>query len=97
MKASPFLALALLCFTAQAQVLPAEVTRFLQEREMCEHFLGEPVEGQTPADRKRRAFVADSVDIHCAGTDKQLAALKRRYAGNKAAMAALRLLEEKLE
>ena len=87
----------LLGLSAQAQVLPAEVTRFFQERETCEHFLGEPVEGQTPEQRKRRAFVADSVDIYCSGTDKRLAALKRRYASHKATMAVLRPLEEKLE
>jgi hypothetical protein len=96
MKAALFLA-ALLDVSAQAQVLPDEVARFLKERETCEHFLGEPVEGGTPEQRGRRDFVVDSIDIHCSGTDKRLAALKRRYATNKPAMAVLRPLEEKLE
>lgn len=82
---------------AQAQELPEEVARYLHERELCEHFLGEPVEGRTPEQRERRDFVADSIATYCAGTDKRLAALKRRYAADKPTMAILGRLEEKLE
>jgi len=82
---------------AEAQTLPEEVARFLKERKICEHFLGEPVEGRTPEQRERRDFVADSIDIYCSGTDKRLAALKRRYAKNEPVMEALRQLEEKIE
>jgi hypothetical protein len=41
--------------------------------------------------------VADSTATYCAGTDKRLAALKRRYAADKPTMAILGRLEEKLE
>jgi hypothetical protein len=97
MKKSCLIAAALVFSSAQAQELPEEVTRFLKEREVCEHFLGEPVEGRTAEQRVRRDFVANSIDIYCAGTDKRLAALKRRYAANQAAMARLRSLEERIE
>jgi uncharacterized protein YndB with AHSA1/START domain len=97
LRSALLLTAALFLCGAQAQQLPEEVTHFLKEREACEHFLGEPVEGRTAEQRQRRDFVADSIDIHCAGTDKRLAALKRRYAGNHAAMAVLRPLQERLE
>lgn len=97
MKALVFLAATLVFCSAHAQKLPEEVARFLEERKLCEHFLGEPVEGRTAEQRERRDFVADGIDIYCAGTDKRLAALKRRYAANRPAMAALRPLEEKIE
>ena len=97
MKAPLLVTAALVLSSAHAQELPEEVARFLEERKACEHFLGEPVEGRTPEQRERRDFVADSIDIYCSGTDKRLAALKRRYARNRPAMAELRPLEQKLE
>lgn len=97
MKTLIFLAAELVCFGSLAQTLPEEVLRFLDERKTCEHFLEEPVEGRTAEQRERRDFVADSIDIHCSGTDKRLAALKRRYAANAPVMAVLRPLDAKLE
>ena len=97
MKTLLFLAAALAAFGGRAQNLPDEVARFIEERKMCEHFLGEPVEGRTAEQRKRRDFVADSIDLYCSGTDKRLAALKRRYAGNARVMTVLRPMEAKLE
>lgn len=48
-----------------------------------------PPEGGTPEQERRRQFVHDSIEIHCAGTDRRLAALKRRYAGDPAVMSRL--------
>jgi hypothetical protein len=92
-----FFVATLVTCVARAQEMPTEVARFLEERKVCEHFLAEPVEGSTLGERERRDFVADSVDIYCAGTDKRLAALKRRYAANRTVMGTLKALEEKLE
>ncbi|MGN5352099.1 hypothetical protein ACQ4P5_08130 [Ralstonia sp. L16] len=39
----------------------------------------------------------DSSDIYCAGTDKRLAALKRRYKDNPAVMRRLSEFEERVE
>ncbi len=87
----------LAAIVAHAQALPDDVARFLSERKTCEHFLGEPVEGRTVEQRERRDFVADSIDLYCSGTDKRLAALKRRYSKDTSIMAVLNPLEEKLE
>lgn len=83
--------------SVQAEAVPEEVLGFVSERRICEHFLGEPVEGGTPEQRERRDFVADSIDIHCAGMDKRLAALKRRYDANESVMQLLGRFETKIE
>jgi len=46
---------------------------------------------------ERREFLLDSFDIYCAGTDKRLAALKRRYKDNPAVMRRLSEFEERVE
>lgn len=91
-----FLLLLALSTTPQA-ALPAEVEAFVAEREACDHFRGEPVEGDSPAQVERRAFVQDSLEIHCAGTDRRLAALRRRHAGNAAVLSALAGYEATIE
>jgi hypothetical protein len=88
---------ALVLSRAQAHELPQEVARYLRERETCEHFLGEPIEGRTPEERQRRDFVAGSIATYCAGTDKRLSDLKRRYVADQPTMEILNRLEEKLE
>ena len=72
-----------------APALPDEVASYVEERELCEHFRSEPFEGSEPAQLERREFLRQSIDIHCAGTDRRLAALKRRYRHDAAVMAAL--------
>ena len=59
-----------------------EVESFIHDRDLCDHFRHEPFEGNSPEKIKRRKFVFESLDIYCAGTDKRLAALKRRYKNN---------------
>lgn len=76
---------------------PKEVQNFIAERNLCDHFRGEPYEGNSPEQLERKAFVIDSLDIYCAGTDKRLAALKRRYKNNEAAMKQLNKFEEQVE
>jgi wobble nucleotide-excising tRNase len=96
------LAILILCGTAsvavaQSRTLPKEVKRFIAERNICDHFRGEPAEGNSPEQIERREFVIDSLDIYCSGTDKRLAALKRRHKNNRAAMDKLNQYEEKIE
>lgn len=81
----------------QAQSLPPEVRAFIAERRTCEHFLGEVHEGDTPERAARQRFVSDSIDIFCAGTDKRLAALRRRFEGNDTVLRELKPFEEKIE
>lgn len=77
--------------------IPSEVSAFIAERNICDHFRGEPAEGDSPEQVERREFVLDSLDIYCAGTDKRLAALKRRYKANPAVMRRLNRFEEHVE
>lgn len=83
--------------TAANKPVPKEVKNFIAERNLCDHFRGEPYDGDSPEQVERRAFVVDSLDIYCAGTDKRLAALKRRYKNNEAVMKQLNKFEEQVE
>jgi len=82
--------------TPQAQ-LPQEVEAFVVERDACDHFRGEPTEGDSPEQMERRAFVQESLEIYCSGTDRRLAALKSRYSGNAAVISALGKYEPVIE
>ncbi len=77
--------------------LPKEVKAFIAERNTCDHFRGEPYEGDSPEQIERRTFIMDSLDIFCSGTDRRLAALKRRYKNNRSVMQELNKFEEKVE
>ena len=74
-----------------------DVDTFIAEREVCEHFLGEPTEGSSQEQIERREFVRDSIDLYCAGTDRRLAALRRRFAAYPAVIARLALFEATTE
>lgn len=77
--------------------LPPEVDDYIHERNICEHFRGEPHEGNSPEQIERRKFIIDSLEIYCAGTDRRLAALKRRYKDNGTVMEKLNIYEDKAE
>ena len=74
-----------------------DVDTFIAERDVCEHFLGEPTEGSSQEQIKRREFIRDSIDIYCAGTDRRLAALRRRFAEYPAVIARLAPFETSIE
>lgn len=82
---------------AESAPYPEEVKAFIAERDTCEHFRGEPSEGSSPEQIERRTFIADSLDIYCSGTDKRLAALKRRYQNNRSVMQRLNRYETRIE
>jgi|ERR1035437_4300855 hypothetical protein len=82
---------------ADNKVIPREVKNFVAERSTCDHFRGEPFEGNSPEQIERREFIFDSLDIYCSGTEKRLAALKRRYKKNEAVMKQLNKFEEMTE
>ena len=69
----------------------------MADRDACDHFRGEPVEGDTPDQLDRRAFVLESIEIYCAGTDRRLAALQKRYAEDAAVTAVLGKYEPEIE
>ncbi|HMN15792.1 MAG TPA: hypothetical protein PKD55_26035 [Bellilinea sp.] len=95
-----FALLAFLSATALASggaTLPPEVASYITDRELCEHFRQEPADAGTPEQDKRREFVRESIEIYCPGTDRRLAALKRRYASNAAVMSRLAKYENASE
>jgi len=95
-----FIILALwLATSAQAAgtQLPSEVEAFIRDRDLCDHFRGEPYEGDSPEQTRRREFVFESLEIYCPGTDRRLAALKKRYANNGEVMIHLNEYEERIE
>lgn len=76
-----------------ASELPPEVSKFISDRDLCDHFRGEDFEGSS----ERAIFVRDSLDIYCSGTDSRLAALKRRFNKQKNIMELLEKYEENIE
>jgi len=66
--------------TAQTR-FPADVERFIERRDQCDHFRGEE-----PYDQERCEFLHQRLLEFCVGTDKQLAELKEKYRGNKAVL-----------
>ena len=67
-----------------ANGLPADVQRFIEQREGCEHWAGEP-----DYDEARRKQIEEAVRELCPGVDTQLAKLRKTYADNPRVMAAL--------
>lgn len=63
------------CTAAHAQSSPpADVARFIAQREPCDHFRGEEA-----YDAARGRFLARQVRRHCTGTDRALAKLRATY------------------
>lgn len=71
------LPLALLCFNQLAHAagpLPEDVAKFIERRDLCDHFRGEE-----PYDQERKAFLDKSINASCPGTDQELAGLRAKY------------------
>lgn len=69
---------------AGANGVPAEVQAFIERREGCEHWAGEP-----DYDEARRKQIEDAVKELCPGIDTELANLRKRFAKDPAVTAAL--------
>lgn len=80
--------------TAQvgAQALPQDVAAFIERRDSCDHFRGEE-----PYDAERAAEIKAALAATCTGTDKQLAALRRKYADNPQVLDRLSDYEDRVE
>ena len=75
-----------------AAALPLAVIAFQQQRDACDHFRGEE-----PYDRQRAAFLKAQLAKTCQGSDKALAALRKRFAHDPQASAALRDYDDRIE
>jgi hypothetical protein len=80
-----------LAAVAQAR-LPEDVARFVERRDECDHFRGEAA-----YDSKRREFLEQQTLELCAGSDKQLAELKKKYARDQTVMTRLDEYEAEIE
>lgn len=71
---------------------PADVRDFVDMRDACDHWRGEPVpEHEDDPEEVRKNQIIDAINESCTGTDKRLSALKAAYAGDQKV---LQLLDE---
>ncbi|MBU1482031.1 MAG: hypothetical protein KKH12_10195 [Gammaproteobacteria bacterium] len=87
------LVVSILC-SCTTQQDTADVDRFVDRRDRCDHMAGEIPDPPNP---ERMKEVIDGIDKYCTGTDAELAALKLRYANNPAIMDKLNQYEPHVE
>ncbi len=76
----------------KSNVLPKDVSAFIEKRDMCDHFRGEE-----PYDKERRAFLEKNILELCTGSDAALANLKSKYINDKEVSSRLDKYESKIE
>lgn len=79
-----------------APKLPLEVKNYIETREACEYFRGEPWEN-TDEYKNRKEFIFAKVKEYCTGTDKQLAKLRHKYRKLEFVMNSLRKYRTKID
>lgn len=77
---------------APAAALPPAVVTFQKQRDACDHFRGEE-----PYDKQRAAFLKAQLAKACKGSDRALAALRKRFAHDPEAISALKGYEDRIE
>lgn len=80
-KISVFMILIGVMLSARAEVLPSDVVRFIEKRDLCDHFRGEYPEPDAwgEAYQERLDEVNIALKENCAGTDKELIQLRVKY------------------
>ncbi|MBQ5948782.1 hypothetical protein [Massilia sp. ST3] len=94
MKVAVLLMLLMASSLHAAETLPQEVRAFIGLRETCEHFRGELPD---PGDVERTKEVARQLGRFCRGTDRRLAALRKKYARHAAVTRRLAHYEARIE
>lgn len=79
---------------AAEEKLPTDVTKYVEQREGCDHFRGEVPD---PPDAQRMREIEREIRKLCTGTDKKLSKLKRKYAKDQVVMTRLNEFEENIE
>ena len=82
----------ILPLAAHATALPQEVSRYVEERDKCDHFRGEE-----PYDSDRKAFLETQMCKYCSGTDVRLDRLKKKYAKRSDVLESLGRYEPHIE
>jgi hypothetical protein len=75
-----------------SQKLPSDVVKFMEDRDICDHWRGEE-----PYDDERAKAIEEAWQASCPGTDKALALLRAKYKSNQAVLKALAGYEDKIE
>ncbi len=77
---------------------PHEVRAFIDRRQECDHFRGEPwPEGDSAYDLERRKELTAAMKTACGGSDAHLRALRTKYRDDPYVVAALAALEDDIE
>lgn len=95
-------------FAEADEPLPEDVRLYVQKRDSCEHFLGEPRDfdeeymrsGGEQAEkdlRERVAFLLQMALETCPGLDRQLVMLKERHSGSQDVMSHLNAYSQEIE
>ena len=78
--------------------LPSDVKSFVDERDGCDHFRGEPWDGgDDPEVKERRDFIFQNIKHLCTGTDMRLKALRHKYRNDQAIIEHLKTYEDRIE
>ena len=78
--------------SAAVAALPPAIAAFQKQRDACDHFRSE-----APYDKQRAAFLKAQLAKTCKGSDRALAALRKRFAHHPDALAALKDYEGQIE
>jgi hypothetical protein len=73
-------------------ILRTDLERFVERRELCDHFRGE-ISGEPNKNPERELEVNTALDKYCKGIDGQLASLKERYKADTSISAKLSTYE----
>jgi hypothetical protein len=76
----------------QSSGIPEDVKQFIEKRDVCDHFRGEP-----HYDEERSRFLEKQVEKYCTGTNMELLSLKAKYMNNPAIIGKLSRYEENVE
>ncbi len=99
---APKIALVLLALISSinswAQPIPKDVTSFVDTRKTCDHFQSEPWDpGDEPEVKERREFLFKMTKKYCAGTDRRLSSLRKKYRNNNRVLTILKGFEDSIE
>jgi hypothetical protein len=72
---------------------PPDVAQFIDRRDTCDHFRGEPYEDHLD----RQQFIAQQLSKYCDGTDSELSELKSKYSGSSVIIDKLETYEPCIE
>jgi hypothetical protein len=84
--------IAVLSLSGANLALPAPIRSFTTRRDQCDHFRGEE-----PYYAARAREIAAKMKRYCAGTDRELRRLRKKYAHNPRVLKTLNAYEDTIE